>query len=262
MNPNDQDITVAILAKDKAATLPLYLSCLAAQTFPKDRIRLYIRANDSSDDTNRILQEWVSANGHLYREVYSNYGDLDSTLRSYANHEWNAHRFSVLGAIRQESVDWARDRGTHYFVADLDNFIRPDTLQRLHDVNLPVVGPLLRTTKSAYSNYHLQATDNGYYQECPEYYAVLERRVRGLINVDVIHCTYFVQHGVLGDVRYLDDSGRHEYVIFSDTLRRKKIPQYIDNREVYGLIAFLAGESEQWHGGFDEKDFTARLSKL
>ena len=36
----------------------------------------------------------------------------------------------------------------------------------------------------------------------------------------------------------VDGTYRHEYVVFSDTLRKRDIPQYLDNREVYGHITF------------------------
>jgi hypothetical protein len=41
---------------------------------------------------------------------------------------------------------------------------------------------------------------------------------------------------------YEDESGRHEYVIFSDVARKAAIPQYLDNRQVYGYITFSEGD--------------------
>ena len=40
------------------------------------------------------------------------------------------------------------------------------------------------------------------------------------------------------DIVYDDNSFRYEYVIFSDNLRIKNIPQYLDNREFYGFLNF------------------------
>ena len=59
-----------------------------------------------------------------------------------------------------------------------------------------------------------------------------------MIEVPVVHCTYFVKNEVLPSVVYDDNSGRYEYVIFSDSLRKAGIPQYIDNRLDYGLLTF------------------------
>lgn len=56
--------------------------------------------------------------------------------------------------------------------------------------------------------------------------------------MEVIHCTYLVRNEVLDYVSYIDGSGRYDYVICSDTLRKAGIPQYIDNRRDYGKLTF------------------------
>lgn len=259
----DRDVVVAILAKDKAETLPLYLRCLGAQTFPKSRIHLYIRANDSTDDTNAILQAWVHENEDQYKSVTANYADIGG-LRQYKNHEWDQHRFSVLARIRQDSVDFARELAADYFVVDLDNFIIPATLQSLYDARLPVVAPLLRTVTDVYANYHFSTDDKGYLCECREYYDVLNGNVRGFIAVNVVHCAYLIRFEALEHVRYDDGTARYEYAIFSDRLRRKGVGQYLDNRQIYGLVAFLGGQGEANYAGcgFDHDDFVRRLRNL
>lgn len=256
-----RDVVVAILAKDKAVTLPLYLRCILDQTFPKNRIHIYIRANDSSDNTNEILQAWVDRHGSLYKSVTADYTDIGG-LRRYANHEWNDHRFSVLARVRQDSVEFARRLGCDYFVVDLDNFIIPNTLQNLVDTGLPVVGPMLRSVNTVYANYHFATDPNGYFFGSREYYDVLDGKVRGLIAVNVIHCAYLMRHETLHHARYDDGTKRFEYVMFSDHLREMGIGQYLDNRQIYGLVAFLGGESEANHGGFHHEDFVWRLSNL
>ena len=256
-----RDVVVAILGKDKAVTLPLFLECLAAQTFPKDRIHLYIRANDSSDATNDILQAWVDEYGPLYKSVTADYADIGG-LRQYKNHEWNARRWAILARIRQESVAFAQQLGCDYFVVDLDNFIIPDTLLNLYDARLPVVAPLIRAVHSPYANYHFATDEQGYYFGCREYYDVLDGNVRGFIAVNVVHCAYLIRYDALEHVTFDDGSKRHEYVIFSDHLRRNGVGQYLDNRQVYGLIAFLGGESEATHGGFHHENFVRRLENL
>lgn len=256
------DVVVAILAKDKAATLPLYLSCLDIQTFPKDRIHLYVRANDCVDDTVAVLRRWLDRHGGDYKSVTADYSDIGG-LAHYGHHEWDAHRFAVLGRIRQESVDHARALGCHYFVSDLDNFVIPSTLQNMVESGLPVVAPMLRTPFSRYANFFNRADPDGYaYIDLPEYDVVLNGQVRGFILVDVVHCTYLVRADVLDQVCYHDGSGRYEYAIFSDTLRRKGIPQYVDNRQIYGLVGFMDGESAEVWGRFEHADYMARIVNL
>jgi len=53
-----------------------------------------------------------------------------------------------------------------------------------------------------------------------------------------------VRQEVLNFASYIDGSNRFDYVIFSDTLRKAGIPQYIDNRRNYGKLTFCNTEEE------------------
>ena len=141
----------------------------------------------------------------------------------------------------------ARELGCDfYFVADVDNFIRPATLRELVALDLPIAAPLLRSIapEQFYSNYHAEIDANGYYKGCDQYFWILERRVRGVVEVPVVHCTYLVRADVIPELTYEDASGRHEYVVFSDSARKADIPQYLDNRQVYGYVTFGEGEQD------------------
>lgn len=246
-------VFLAILVKDKEYCLDLYLECIEKLEYPKNKITIYIRANDCKDNSIEKLQQWSKKNKDEYADVIEDYSDVDSGLKKYGEHEWNAHRFSVLARIRQDSIEKCMELCCdYYFVVDVDNFIKPHTLRRLIDDNLPVVGPLLRIPKGhptpeeageagqgpLYSNYHHPCTPNGYYQNSQAYYEILEQRTKGLICVDVIHTTYLIKKSILPFVSYIDGTKDYEYVIFSRTLRNKEIQQYIDNHEVFGYITF------------------------
>ena len=49
---------VAILAKQKERMLPLYLERIEALHYPKSFIVLYVRTNNNTDGTERILRQW------------------------------------------------------------------------------------------------------------------------------------------------------------------------------------------------------------
>ena len=108
---------------------------------------------------------------------------------------------------------------------------------------LGVVAPML-TTDRAYSNYHYDVGENGYYKSHDEYFKILGRHKLGVYPVKVVHCTYFINNNVLNDVCYDDQSYRYEYVIFSHSLRKKRIEQYLDNRTHYGVISFNSKKDE------------------
>ena len=248
-------VLVAILAKQKEPSLPLYLECIEALDYPKSSIVLYIRTNNNTDGTERILREWVARVGHLYAGVEFDAEDVAVRVEQFGVHEWNATRFNVLGRIRNISLGRVPERDCDfYFVSDVDNFVRPNTLRELVALDLPIVAPFLRSIApdSFYSNFHAEIDANGYYKNCDQYQWILNRWIRGVVEVPVVHCTYLIRADVLNDLTYEDGTSRHEYVIFSDSARRSTIPQYLDNRQVYGFITFGEDDSHHVVGGIEK----------
>ncbi|WP_204508352.1 glycosyltransferase [Aestuariivirga litoralis] len=247
-------VLIAILAKQKEPALPLYLECLEKLDYPKSSIVLYIRTNNNKDRTEQILRDWVARVGKHYAAVEFDAEDVAQRVESFGVHEWNATRFKVLGNIRNISLKKTHEHDCDfYFVCDVDNFIRPCTLSELVNVNLPIVAPLLRSVSAndPYSNYHAEIDANGYYRDCDQYFWILNRWVRGLFELPVVHCTYLIRRDVIDKLTYLDETDRHEYVIFSHSARKAGIAQYFDNRHIYGYLAFDEGASGHVDGGFD-----------
>jgi hypothetical protein len=241
---NNQNIVIAILAKDKEYCLPIYLSCLLNQTYPKKNIHLYIRTNDNKDNTCKILDDFVNNHSNKYASVHYDKSNISNKLKEYGEHEWNSDRFTILGKIRQHSIKYAIKLNSHYFVIDCDNFITPNTLESMVAIKeLGVVTPMLETT-TKYSNYHYDVDQNGYLKNHSMYEELLYRRILGLTNVKVVHCTYFINNNLLHNVSYNDKSSRYEYVIFSDVLRKLNIPQYLDNRSFYGFLVLSETNKE------------------
>jgi hypothetical protein len=235
---------VAILAKDKAHVLPHFLDSLLKQDYPKKSIHLYIRTNDNNDSTETVLNGFIDEHGDSYASVFYDATNINAALKTFGQHEWNGTRFKILAAIRQESVAYAKRLGVDYFVADCDNMISSFTLSAMSSLrSLGVVAPML-DSKTAYSNYHYTVDANGYFLDSEMYHMIRNRGVKGIIDVAVVHCTYFVASTHLSSVCYDDGSGRYEYVIFSDGLRKKGIKQYLDNRRPYGFISFAEGREE------------------
>ena len=248
-------VLVAILAKQKEPSLPFYLECIEALDYPKSSIFLYIRTNNNTDATERILREWVARVGHLYADVEFDAEDVAARVEQFRVHEWNAARFRVLGRIRNISLQRALERGCDfYFVSDVDNFVRPCTLRELVALNLPIVAPLLRVIdpRIIYSNYHAEIDANGYYTASDQYHWVLNRWIRGVLEMPVVHCTYLIRADVLNDLTYEDGTNRFEYVVFSDSARNARVPQYLDNRQIYGYITFDEGGIHHVVGGIEQ----------
>ena len=224
--------------------MPTFITCLLNQTFPKENIILYIRTNDNTDKSEEILSLFIDEHESKYKSVFYDNTSVSEDLKKYKPHEWNAQRFKILGKIRNDSVKYALEHNAHYFVIDVDNFIVPSTLSEMVPIaHLGVIAPML-VTKTAYSNYHSSIDKNGYCVTGSEYLKILNKIIKGCIDVPVVHCTYFIANHILDKVSYDDDSYRYEYVVFSDVLRKQNIPQYIDNRKDYGRISFAITKEE------------------
>jgi len=240
----NKDILLAILVKDKAACLPFYLQCIYNQNYDKKNLHLYIRTNDNNDNSAELLLEFIGKYGKEYGSVYYDNCNVSEKLKTMAHRDWNAHRFDILGKIRQNSIDYAKKNGWHYFVADCDNFVTPNTLNAMmKNKEYKVLGPML-PTKTGYSNFHYSVDNDGYYAHHENYMKLLRKEMAGVHPVAVIHCTYFINYDTLKDIVYDDNSKRHEYVVFSDTLRKKNIKQYLINDAFFGMLTWHTDEDE------------------
>jgi tetratricopeptide (TPR) repeat protein len=241
-------VLVAVLANQSEKDLPLYLACIESLDYPKSSIVLYVRTYNNTDGTGRLLREWVDRVGSLYAGVEFDAADAETGVGQFGGINGIAKRCNVPGHIRKLSLGRTVQHGCDfYFVADVGNFVRCCTLRDLVALNLPIVAPFLRSIGPGglYSNYHAAIDVNGYYEECDQYAWVLNRWVRGVLEMPVVNGTYLIRADVLGDLAYEDGTARHEYVILSESAREQGVPQYLDNRQVYGYVAF--GEGDDRH---------------
>lgn len=233
-----------VFAKNAEGDLPLYMQCLLDQTFPKQNIYLYIRTNDNNDKTLNLIQEFKGKYQNEFRDIFVDCTDIDSRLKNTKNHDWTSERVKIMAGLRQESVSqFLKSNLDFYFTSDIDNFLLPDTLSSLVELDLPIVAPMLRRpwidgeSVSLYSNFHLKVTNEMFYDHDPNSTTILERSVRGLFQVPLVHCTYLVQRTAMTKLSYLDSTIDWEYKTFAKSAAKSGIPMYLDNRKVYGVIS-------------------------
>ena len=237
-------VLLAIHAKDASGLLDRYIKSIESLDYPKGRIHIYIRTNNNKDNTAEILTEWSEKCKGIYADVEIDTSRVNVDLEKYGSHEWNAERFSVLGKIRQASLKKTLETDCdYYFVSDVDNYILPHTLRNLVDLNLPIVAPLIRRIENngyehPYANLHYSCDAGGYYKDHPNYNNVIDRVIKGIFEVSVVHCTYLIKRDNIDKLTYCDGTTDYEYVIFSKSARSNGIKQYIDNRTPYGGLIF------------------------
>ena len=239
-----RQVLVAILARNQASLLPLYLACIEAQDYPKKRIHLWIRTNNNRDNTAEILEQWIGRVGSLYRGVTFDRSDMPVAIDDLGKHVWSPARFAALNPIRQASLVATLSHGCDaYFVSDCDNFLRPWTLpDMVARMDCGIQAPLLRCVDpdhATYSNYHADIDDRGWFRNCPLYWDLFEGRVARSI-VPVVHCTYLVPGEYIPVLYYQrgDYDGRYDYVVFSESARAARVPQWINGDRDYGYLTF------------------------
>ena len=256
-------VFVALLAKQKAQVLNYFLETLDAWDYPKDRIHIYIRTNNNTDNTEEILADWIGRNAQVYRSIAFETEDVAQRVQDLEVHEWTGERFRVLAKIRQESLrQCLLTDADYYFVVDLDNFLYPDTLKELVKLQLPIVAPLLRYAVATgdhsdtpveaakieghrgqfYANYHHLVDDYGSIVANDVYYKILDQTIKGLIECDCVHCTYLIKREYIEKLNYTEESDRWEYMVFSESARKQGIPQYLDNRRIWGVLTLTENE--------------------
>jgi glycosyltransferase involved in cell wall biosynthesis len=234
-------VLLSILATQEDKVLPLYLECIEALDYPKSSIVLYIRTNNNADRVEYMLREWVERVRTQYARVEFEVSDTKQPVKVNGASEQSPARLRELGHIRNVSLRKTMQHDCNfYFVCDTNNLIRACTLRELVSLNLPIAAPMLRAAGKSisYSNFHAEITSDGYYEDCDQFFWVVERRIRGIFEVPVVYGTYLIRSDVIGELNYLDSTDRDEYVVFSCAARKAGIPQYFDNRQVYGYITF------------------------
>jgi hypothetical protein len=256
-------VFVALLAKQKAQVLNFFLETLDAWDYPKDKIHIYIRTNNNTDNTEEILADWIGRNTQAYRSMTFETQDVAERVQDLEVHQWTGERFRVLAKIRQESLrQCLLTDADYYFVVDLDNFLYPDTLKEMVKLQLPIVAPLLRYAIAAgdhadtpeeaakieghqgqfYANYHHLVDEYGSIVANDTYYKILDQTIKGLIECDCVHCTYLIKREYIERLNYTEESDRWEYMVFSESARKQGIPQYLDNRRIWGVLTLTENE--------------------
>lgn len=236
---SEKTVLLAILARNKAHTLPTYLKCIENLDYNKKLITLYINTNNNDDNTKDVLTAWLEKNKDKYRHIDFVNEDVKTEITSKP-HEWNAQRFSILAKIRNDSLKKAQEhKADFYFVVDCDNFITPCTLKELIAKDKPFIAPMLNPIpelNDTYSNYFSDISPTGYYKAHPDYLKILKHEKIGTFKVPVAHCTYLIKSECLDKLNYMDESVHHEFVIFSRCARNNNIDQYICNERDFGTL--------------------------
>ncbi|XP_015608067.1 glycosyltransferase 25 family member [Cephus cinctus] len=245
-NTKEPTVLIGILVRNKAHTLPYFLTLLERLEYPTDRISLWIRSDNNIDNSIEILKTWLETQNERYHSVDL---ILDEESHGLSDEkglaDWTPSRFSHVIQLREQAVNHARKIWADFlFMLDADAFLtNPKTLKNLVKSNHTVVAPLLKSD-GMYSNFWAGMTEDYYYVRTERYKPILNREEVGCLEVPMIHSA------VLIDLRKSDsdfltyksdrlkfyDGPKDDIITFAIGANRSGIPLHICNDEVYGFV--------------------------
>ncbi|MDB6081593.1 MAG: hypothetical protein JWO53_865 [Chlamydiia bacterium] len=241
----DKTVLLAVLARNNEELLPKYLECIEKLDYNKQKITLYINSCDSNDQTKAILGKWVQANEKRYKRVIIE-SEEASNLPSFQSYGWIPQRFKIPGSIRNKSLQKAKEHNCeYYFVVDCDSFIAPFTLKELLSKKMPIIAPMLQKFpfaeggldfQDASKNYFCAVTEEGTYQDHPDYLKIAEKELLGTFKVPLVLGTYLIQIDYIDKLSYTDKTRDYEYLVFARSARYHRVDQYICNEEEFGYM--------------------------
>ena len=108
-------VLIVTLIRNKAHTLPMFLTYLEEQDYPKDRISLWLKTDHNEDDSKEILEIWLRRAKTLYHSIHYQYDDSEKLRRGEKNlTHWPEERFLELITMKEEALDYARRSWADY----------------------------------------------------------------------------------------------------------------------------------------------------
>lgn len=148
-------VVVALVCRNSAHSLPLFLGALERLNYPKDRIALWLATDHNTDNTTAILRDWLVKVQNDYHYVEWRPDDETSAFEDEVGPKhWNNLRYEHVMKLRQAALETAREIWADYLlVADCDNLLtNTDMLWKLMSENKTIVAPMLES-RAAYSNF-------------------------------------------------------------------------------------------------------------
>ncbi|XP_063838051.1 glycosyltransferase 25 family member [Ostrinia nubilalis] len=261
-------VGISILVRNKAHTLPYFLSCLYNLDYPKDRIYIWISSDHNEDDSDKILDKWVEQYGLEYNGIHLSLNSSTSgklfpdEVRST---HWSEQRFAHVIDLREEALDYMRKIWADYiFMLDADVFLtNKDTLKILVKKDLTIVAPML-ISDGSYSNFWCGMSDDFYYKRTEDYTPILERATQGCFAVPMVHSALLVHLEAQASdalsyrpARY--DGPLDDIIAFAVNANNHSIAMHICNDHEYGFVPVPASDTDD---ADDERELTVNVKLL
>uniref|UniRef100_A0A671WLD0 procollagen galactosyltransferase n=1 Tax=Sparus aurata TaxID=8175 RepID=A0A671WLD0_SPAAU len=238
-------VVIALVCRNSAHSLPLFLGTVERLDYPKDRIALWVATDHNIDNTSAILRDWLIKVQNDYHYVEWRPDDESSAFADEVGPKhWNNLRYEHVMKLRQAALDTAREIWADYLLmADCDNLLtNPDVLKKLMSENKTIVAPMLES-RAAYSNFWCGMTSQGYYKRTPAYMPIRKRERLGCFAVPMVHSTYLVdlQKEASRQLAFYPPHPEYSWalddvIVFAYSARMADVQMYLCNKETYGYF--------------------------
>lgn len=113
-------VLIVSLIRNKAHTLPMFLTYLEEQDYPKDRISLWMVTDHNEDNSQEIVEVWLKRARSMFHSVHYQYDDSEKIRKGETNlTHWPEERFLELIRMKEEAFDYARRSWADYVFVSL-----------------------------------------------------------------------------------------------------------------------------------------------
>ncbi|KZC04706.1 PREDICTED: glycosyltransferase 25 family member [Dufourea novaeangliae] len=239
-------VLVSILVRNKAHTLPYFLTFLEGLNYPKKRIHLCIYSDNNIDNSIEILSAWVKSKNNQYHGIDTDFDEKSDGIENEDGiADWSTQRFLHVINLRERGLNTGRNIWADFvLMLDADVFLtNPDTLEKLISKNETVTAPLLKSD-GMYSNFWAGMNADYYYLRTEKYHRILFREETGCFDVPMIHSAVLVNlrkhtsDQLTYDPRNLKwyDGPNDDIITFAVGANKSGVPLFICNDEVYGFV--------------------------
>lgn len=256
-------IGISVLIRNKAHTLPYFLSCLHQLDYPKDRLYVWIYSDYNEDKSMNIIEKWASKYHKEYNGMFiltnkttgSHFSDEKSP-----NH-WSPKRFKHVINLREKALDFSRKMWCDYiFMLDADVFLtNQQSLKLLVLKNHTIVAPML-LSDGLYSNFWCGMADNYYYKRTDDYTPILNREKIGCFNVPMVHTAVLIslKHTITDEFTYNPkmiteyDGPEDDIIAFAINAKKLDVPLYVCNDDLYGFVTVPLEENDNLNKDYEQ----------
>lgn len=109
-------IMIVTLVRNKAHTLPLFLTYLEEQEYPKNRISLWLVTDHNEDNSREILETWLAKVRSSYHSIRYQFDDSGEKMRKSETNltHWSHERFLDIIRMKEEALNQARRSWADY----------------------------------------------------------------------------------------------------------------------------------------------------